>query len=92
MLAVFLPVLVKKYVYCNLLTQIFLRKTTPPVALILFRSHMLYDCPRILSIWCKMSICLQLNILLEHVILGILCDNYVSESRNIFIVISCFVI
>ena len=37
-LVIFSSVLVENYVYCNSPTQIFLTKTTPLVALILFRS------------------------------------------------------
>ena len=51
---------------------------------------MLCECPRILPIWCKISNYLQLHILFKHIILGIPWDNYISENRNICIVIVSF--
>ena len=54
--------------------------------------HLLYECPRIKSIWCNISNCLQLNIMLKHIVLGITCDNYISENRNICIVIVSYAI
>ena len=53
-------------------------------------SHMLYECTRIKPIWGTISNCLQLNILLKHIILGVPCHNYISENRNICITIVTF--
>ena len=55
-------------------------------------SHLLYSCPRIKHIWCILSNCLKLNITLKHIILGIPCQNYLSENRNICIVIVSYAI
>ena len=53
---------------------------------------MLYECTRIKLIWCNISTCMQLNISLKHVILGILCDNFVSDNKNICVAIVSFTI
>ena len=45
--------------------------------------HMLYSCPRVKHVWSVLSNCLKLNVMLKHVILGIPCQNYLSENRNI---------
>ena len=55
-------------------------------------SHMLYECSRIKSIWNIISNCMQLNISLKHIVLGILCENFVSENKNICIAIVSFTI
>ena len=55
-------------------------------------SHMLYNCLRIKLIWKSISNCLNLNVLLKHVILGIQCDNYISENQFICIVIVSYTI
>ena len=55
-------------------------------------SHLLYNCPRIKLIWNILSNCLNLNIQLKHIILGIECDNYVSKNKFICIIIVSYTI
>ena len=53
---------------------------------------MLYSCPRFKHVWSVLSNCLKLNIMFKHVILGVPCQNYLSENKNICIVIISFTI
>ena len=55
-------------------------------------SHMQYNCPRIKLIWTSLSNCLNLNILLKHIILGVQCDNYICKNKFICIVIVSYTI
>ena len=54
--------------------------------------HLLYSCPRVKHVWCILSNCLKLNVTLKHIIPGIRCQNYLSENRNICVVIVSYAI
>ena len=49
--------------------------------------HMLYSCKTIKTIWITFSNCLNLNITMRHVILGVNSDDYVSFINNLCITI-----
>ena len=54
--------------------------------------HMLFQCPRVLDVWKCVSKCLELNIKLKHIILGLNGEFILNISRHLCIVIISYAI